>query len=182
MPEAPKLPRTPLEAIRPFIGTEIRDYEIPPPHERREVPADFEGTPQVKLGLKMIAEYLALPIIEDYFKTDAERSAWREKLEHATPAAFAVYENNKLRMNKISSALQGLENILPAIEWTKLAGYGDLPAAHTEGLRETVKLWKRQQPPETLVKLDFVRIQLVPLLQHAFDSVVSGRASPEAEK
>lgn len=182
MPESPKLPQTSLEAIRPFIGTEIRDYDIPQPHERREVPVDFEGTPQVKFGLEMIAEYLALPIIEDYFTTDEERSAWRVKLEKATPAAFAAYENNKLRMNKIAAALQGLENILPAVEWTKLEGFGNLPVAHKEGLRETVRLWKKQQPPETLFKLEFVKDTLVPLLHLAFDSVISGRSSSEAEK
>ncbi len=168
-------------AILPYIPSKLRRYEFPTKDVPRTVPEGFQAPEQVLEGLRLIAEYLALPIGEDVFTNDADRKTWREDIEMNHPDTFAAYEHNKLRVSKIAYALSGAELILPHIEWTKLEGFGDLPAAHKEGLKQTMRLWKRSYPPETLPKLEFVEATLIPMLQHVFDCALKTSYPPAPE-
>lgn len=162
------------EGLRKYWGKEIVRYSTLPADEKRMVPGGL-SVPEdkrelIEFSLSLIQEFLDLPIIEDKFKTDADRAAWRSHIETTDPEAFAAYENNMLRMNKIANALNGVENLLPFLEWTKLKGMGNLPEAHTNTLKETVRIWKKTMHPDTTMKISFLEDEVIPMLQHVFDA------------
>ncbi len=171
-------PQRLTDAVVPYLSKQLRRYDFPSPDVMRTIPQNFQAPPPVLLGLAFIAEYLALPIGEDTFTDDAARAQWRKDIEDNHPDTSKAYEHNKLRMNKISFALNGVENILPYLEWTKLCGMGDIPAAHMDGLRQTIQIWKKANPPETILKIDFVENTLIPMLQHVFDCALVTQFPP----
>jgi hypothetical protein len=161
-------------ALRPYIGMEkqpILEYRVPATGEMRTVPKGLEAPAQVTRGLSLMEEYLQRPIVKDSFKTDAAREAFRTRIENEAPATFAMYENNKLRINTITSAFNGAEDVLVA-----RARAGEnvdaLFAQHETLLQRTRETWKNTQP-DTAQKIQFVQGELDPFLRDVFDSTVA---------
>lgn len=170
----PQVPANLPSALTRYWGKEIVEYRTLPWDEKRETPPalPFSSESQrelVEFSMRVIHEYLELPLIRDSFKTDEARAEWRVSIEKSDPAAFAAYEENMLRMNKIAYALAGVENLLPFLEWTHDKGLGALEAAHKEGLKNTILIWKKTFPPDSVQKLEFVMEYIIPLLQHVYD-------------
>lgn len=171
----------------------LERYRVPrgPIRDVQKLPLLFPGIPnlqsseitklltepqvaQLMKGFEFIYEFTQLPIILDTFgpREDKQRRAFRERLEKEDEDAYALYENNALRIVKISAVFTGVENLYIALG--RLPGNEDRAAEAFKVLdskiAEVRQLWKTEEIPVE-EKLVYVNTSLLPYLLNTWNEV-----------